>query len=201
MTYKEKTIQAYDEHTEHFSQNFTNLLDFENRYEFKHFEEFVPSGHILDMGCGFGEHSLYFQEKGFEVTAIDLSRTMVDKAKSIGVNAIIMDMEHMDLPQNMFDGIWAVTSLLHIPKDKVDKIFSDMHSLLKKDGILYVCVKEGIGEKIIKESETGAERFYSLWKEKELVEKAEKYFSLLESERTVLGETVFLKFFFKKVSV
>ena len=33
----------------------------------------LVKGKILDVGCGAGSHSLYLQEKGFEVTAIDIS--------------------------------------------------------------------------------------------------------------------------------
>lgn len=33
----------------------------------------LAKGKILDVGCGAGSHSLYLLEKGFEVTAIDIS--------------------------------------------------------------------------------------------------------------------------------
>lgn len=45
-------------------------------------------GSILDVGCGSGSHSLYLQEKGFEIKAIDISQGAVDVAKLRGVQNV-----------------------------------------------------------------------------------------------------------------
>jgi SAM-dependent methyltransferase len=42
-------------------------------------------GHVLDVGCGAGSHSLYLQKKGFQVKAIDISRGAIEVAKQRGV--------------------------------------------------------------------------------------------------------------------
>ncbi|MHB8579939.1 MAG: class I SAM-dependent methyltransferase [Ignavibacteriaceae bacterium] len=42
---------------------------------------------ILDMGCGAGRHSLVFAEKGFEVTAVDLSEYLINFAKNNAAKA------------------------------------------------------------------------------------------------------------------
>ncbi len=36
---------------------------------------------VLDMACGSGRHSILFAEKGFRVTAVDLSRNLLNVAK------------------------------------------------------------------------------------------------------------------------
>ena len=73
-----------------------------------------------------------------------------------------------------------------------------MHRFLNDTGILYICVKEGLGEKVVVSNNDTSERFYSFWTEDELMGKAGEQFSLLETTRTIIGGTTFLKMFFKK---
>jgi len=44
----------------------------------------LSKGKVLDVGCGAGSHSLYLQEKGLYVKAIDISEGAVDVAKLRG---------------------------------------------------------------------------------------------------------------------
>lgn len=44
-------------------------------------------GTILDIGCGAGNHSLYLQEKGFDVTALDQSKGAIEVCKSRGIRS------------------------------------------------------------------------------------------------------------------
>jgi SAM-dependent methyltransferase len=55
-------------------------------------------GKILDVGCGGGKHSMYFQEIGHEVYAMDNSPKAIETCKIRGIeNTIICDVEHFHL--------------------------------------------------------------------------------------------------------
>jgi 2-polyprenyl-3-methyl-5-hydroxy-6-metoxy-1,4-benzoquinol methylase len=47
-------------------------------------------GRVLDIGCGAGRHSLYLQEKGFDVTAIDNSPGAIEVCKSRGLKKALV---------------------------------------------------------------------------------------------------------------
>jgi 2-polyprenyl-3-methyl-5-hydroxy-6-metoxy-1,4-benzoquinol methylase len=46
---------------------------------------FNKSLKILDIGCGTGRHSLELARRGYDVTGIDLSESMIDKARSLAL--------------------------------------------------------------------------------------------------------------------
>ena len=117
--YKKETIDSYNEHAEFFSNKFKSLMDLKMRYEFKRFIELLPGKDILDLGCGSGDHSVYFIQRRLKVISIDLSKEMISLCKQKGLNASVMDIEDLKFKNNIFDGIWSVTSLLHVPKSKI----------------------------------------------------------------------------------
>lgn len=59
-------------------------------------------GKILDVGCGAGSHSLYLQDKGFDVTSIDISKNAITACELRGLkNAKVQDV--MTLTNEKFD--------------------------------------------------------------------------------------------------
>ena len=67
----------------------------------------IPKGaHILDVGCGVGiPTSKYLIERGFKVTGIDISETMLNLAQKNVPNGkfIKMDMNEIKFEENTFD--------------------------------------------------------------------------------------------------
>lgn len=42
---------------------------------------FVKPGRVLELGCGTGTNAIFLAQRGFDVTAVDLSATAINKAK------------------------------------------------------------------------------------------------------------------------
>ena len=98
---------------------------------------------LLEIGAGTGHDSKYFMEHGFEVTAIDLSAEMVKKCKEKGIDAYEMDFYNLSALNKKFDCIWAMNTLLHVPKSDLHQVLNDIDAVLNEDGLFFMGVWGG----------------------------------------------------------
>lgn len=98
---------------------------------------------LLDLGCGDGKDSIYFAKKGFAVTAVDFSKSALeklkDKAKIAGnlpIKTIQKDILNLNFKPNTFDVIYANLSLHYWNEKTSEKIFKKLHRILKPKGLL-----------------------------------------------------------------
>ena len=110
-----KTINYYNKYTKSFIQT-TRSVDFTNIQN--KFLSYLPSGaSILDFGCGSGRDTKYFLKRNYNVTAIDGSEEICKEAsKYTGIKVKQMLFEELN-DQNIYDGIWACASILHLSKN------------------------------------------------------------------------------------
>jgi len=69
-----------------------------------------PAAEILDLGCGFGRHSIVLASKGFNVTGLDLSESVLQqarrKADMLKINLELVKQDMRDIPHfNKFDAV------------------------------------------------------------------------------------------------
>jgi SAM-dependent methyltransferase len=93
--------------------NITEADEMEVAYLFRDFNSMpkieqtalqLAKGKILDVGCGAGSHSLYLQEKGLEVTAIDISSNAIKACELRGIKmARVQNV--LDIENEKFDTI------------------------------------------------------------------------------------------------
>ena len=90
---------------------------------------------ILDFGCGSGRDTKLFLEKGYHVKATDGSAEICRLASEFtGIEVKHLLFQELD-EVNSYDGIWACSSILHLPKNELlRKLSSIMQSgLLRKN--------------------------------------------------------------------
>ena len=103
---------------------------------------------ILDLGCGSGRDSLAMYELGYDVTPMDASEEMCRLAEiHTGMDVLQMSFEDMEF-EDVFDGIWACGSLIHVPKNEMPEILGRISDALVAGGVLYLSVKKGSFEGI-----------------------------------------------------
>ena len=141
---KNQTIQYYDQNAADFVEN-TRDVDFHVMQD--EFIEGLPAGaKILDLGCGSGRDTKYFLEHGYRVDAIDGSAELCALASEYtGIPVKCQLFQELDASE-VYDGIWACSSLLHLSYGELDEVLYRIENALKPQGILYMSFKYGVFE-------------------------------------------------------
>jgi ubiquinone/menaquinone biosynthesis C-methylase UbiE len=81
-----------------------------------------------------------------------------------------MDIRKIGFPNNFFDGVWAMSSLMHLSKADLPVALMEHYRVLKKDGPFYLSLKRGVGEKIEQDARFGGvEKFFAYYSDEEVL--------------------------------
>ncbi len=140
-------IAHYDENAESFrigtkdhdvSQNIAALLDALPK------EKTLD---ILDFGCGPGRDMCVFKSMGHRPVGLDGSKEFCKMAEQqSGCPTLNQQFLKLELEENRYDGIFANASLFTVPSQELPRVLKDLHSALRKDGILFSSNPRGNAE-------------------------------------------------------
>ena len=104
--------------------------------------------HVLDVGCGAGNYSLKLLEQlpNLDVTLVDLSRPMLDRAtERVGrattgsIKTIQSDIRQTELPGGEFDIVLAAAVLHHLRTDtEWQDVFTAFYQALRPGGSIWI---------------------------------------------------------------
>ncbi len=136
-----RTIDYYNINARKFIAA-TVSVDFQDtRKEFT--DKLFKSAYILDFGCGSGRDTKAFLDQGYQVEAIDGSEELCKLATDYtGIQVRHMLFQELSAIDK-YDGIWACSSILHLPKDELINVMRKMTAALKPNGIIYTSFKYG----------------------------------------------------------
>lgn len=135
------TLIYYNHNAEEFYKDTVNVNFITMQ---KHFLSKLKNGaHILDFGCGSGRDTKYFLEQGYHVEAVDGSVELCRRAAEYtGIE--VKNMLFQELAEaDKYDGIWACSSILHLPVEELADVMRRMADALKDQGIIYTSFKYG----------------------------------------------------------
>ncbi len=129
----------------------TNLTDKEvlpTEYLFRKFEDMplpeqsalqLSEGKILDVGAGSGTHSLWLQEKGFDVTALDFSEYGNKVMQARGLKNVLQT-DFFELSNQKYDTILFLMNGVGIVGKAVyaDRLFKKIDELMTEDGQAFI---------------------------------------------------------------
>lgn len=99
---------------------------------------------ILDVGSGSGRDACYFQNQGYQVTALEPSKNLGREIRKVFSGEIVcLDIQSYQ-PMEWYDGIWACASLIHLQEEEVLCFFRKIDMYLNDNGIVYASGKSGI---------------------------------------------------------
>ena len=114
----------------------------------KQYQRFLPllkeKARILDVGSGSGRDARYFQNEGYQVTALEPSKNLCREIRKVFSGEIVCSDIQNYLPDKGFDGIWACASFLHLQEKEVLCFFEKINLYLNDNGIVYLSGKSGI---------------------------------------------------------
>lgn len=98
----------------------------------------LSKGKILDVGCGAGSHSLYLQEKGHDVKAIDISKGAIQVSKKRGISNA--ELKHILEETETYDTILLLMNGTGIFEavSKVSTYLTHLKALLNPDGQILI---------------------------------------------------------------
>ena len=132
----------------YYNKNSVDFVDSTHDVDFREIQDkflglIAPKSLILDFGCGSGRDTKYFLSKGYIVEAWDGSIELC-KAASEFTQIDVKNKLFQDLSaSSLYDGIWACSSILHLPLNDLILVMKKIESALKNTGVLYTSFKYG----------------------------------------------------------
>jgi 2-polyprenyl-3-methyl-5-hydroxy-6-metoxy-1,4-benzoquinol methylase len=143
------TLAYYNENAKKY---FDKTINVDMRKQYEMFLKYIKDGgKILDFGCGSGRDSLYFHNHGYEVYPIDGSIEMCKLAHQY-TSLPVKCMNFSELSDiDYYDGIWACSTILHVPRKKLLSVLIKLRDSLKQDGYMYTSFTDGYDKEENKE--------------------------------------------------
>jgi len=140
-------IESYENYREEDRMTTNNARKIEFITTVKAFETHLPpSGKILDCAAGTGVYAFYFAEKGYEVTALDITPRHIEiicrnlRDKPYKMQTAVNDATDLSrFDDDTFDIVLCMGPIYHLTSEVLrQKCLNECKRVLKKGGLLAV---------------------------------------------------------------
>jgi SAM-dependent methyltransferase len=144
---RKETVRAgYDEMADRFAEWGARVEGDPRDRHLARFIELLPAaGSVLDLGCGAGLPSTGRLAETFRVVGADISDAQIALARRNVPAAELLraDMLDLDFPDASFDGIAALYSIAHVPREQHPRVFALVRRWLRPGGVFLASLGAG----------------------------------------------------------
>ena len=100
---------------------------------------------VLDIGCGEGKDAVYMAQKGYLVTAFDLTDNGIKKTKTLAkernvdINAYVDDINTFELKEK-FDIVYSTGTVQYLFDQNKKAFFEKIDQITNDDAVVYINV-------------------------------------------------------------
>ena len=171
MQFTDTLIESYEKHAYQRESSITDEFKKRERSEFLKLLKEEQRKTILEIGCGPGRDTQFFQSQGLQVLAVDNAPTMVRLTAEKGVAVQVLDCYDLNQIDETFDTVYTLNCLLHIPKKDIGHIFNLIATRLNGNGLMYIGLwGEENFEGVLEQDTYEPKRFFSFWEPETLLE-------------------------------
>jgi SAM-dependent methyltransferase len=98
---------------------------------------------VIELGAGTGQLTQHLRDQGFEVLGTDLSPDSVAAMRGRGLPADVVDFSALPYDDATFDAVFAMNSLLHVPKDRLHDVMRGVRRILRRGDLALIVVWGG----------------------------------------------------------
>ncbi|NBF41873.1 MAG: methyltransferase domain-containing protein [Spirochaetes bacterium] len=104
-----------------------------------------PAAGILELGAGSGRDAAFLLGRGFEVTVLDGSEAMAERAASLHPELAGRIRVHrlpapLPFPDEAFDAVLSLATLMHLHRASIADVLTECRRVLRPGGTLAVSV-------------------------------------------------------------
>lgn len=127
--------------------------------------EVQPPFTLLDFGCGPGRDLRALAQAGHRAIGLEGAESFVEMAREYsGCEVWQQNFLALQLPADLFDGIFANASLFHVPREELPRVLMELRASLKAGGVLFASNPRGDNQEGWNRGRYGSYHDWSTWR-------------------------------------
>jgi ubiquinone/menaquinone biosynthesis C-methylase UbiE len=108
-------------------------------------------GAVADLGCGPGWETEALERRGFRAIGVDVTLEFVAFAlrEHPAFGYLVGEFLALPFSDHALDGVWACSSLVHVPWARIDEALAEIARILRAGGTFFASMQAGSTEGLV----------------------------------------------------